>query len=166
MKTYKQFITEAQQTIKGRTEYHGTTAERAKSIQSRGFIGNEGILGKGVYSTPSRKEAEYHANRQSSENDPPKVLQLKSFTPKKNTHHIHARNMYDRLPSKDPLKKDITKRVRDRAQAHLKTGKEVVVSNLTDKEGKVISKEILKSPEKATSQLIRNPSPIIKNENI
>jgi hypothetical protein len=73
--------------------------------------------------------------------------------------------MYDRLPSSDPLKKNVTSRVRDRAQAHLKKGKEVVVTNVTDKEGKAVSKEIIKSPEKATKQLIKNPAPIIKKSN-
>jgi hypothetical protein len=165
MKTYSEFIAEAQRIIKGRTEYHGTTASRAKSIQQGGFRGSEGILGKGVYSTPSKKEAKFHAKRQSGENDEPKVLQLKSFASKKNTHRIHARNMYDKLPSSDPLKKNVTSRVRDRAQAHLKKGKEVVVTNVTDKEGKAVSKEIIKSPEKATKQLVKNPAPIIKKSN-
>ena len=162
MKTFSQFLDEAPKIIKGRTEYHGTTASRAKSIQKDGFRGSEGILGKGVYSTPSKKEAKFHAKRHSTENDTPKVLQMKSFASNKNTHYIHARNMYDRLPSSDPLRKDISSRVRDRAQAHLKKGKEVVVTNVTDKKGNAVSKEIIKSPEKATKQIIKNPPPVIK----
>ena len=162
MKTFSQFLDEAPKIIKGRTEYHGTTASRAKSIQKDGFRGSEGILGTGVYSTPSKKEAKFHAKRHSTENDTPKVLQMKSFASNKNTHYIHARNMYDRLPSSDPLRKDISSRVRDRAQAHLKKGKEVVVTNVTDKKGNAVSKEIIKSPEKATKQIIKNPPPVIK----
>jgi hypothetical protein len=163
MKSFKQFLGEASQRIVGSTRYHGTTKSRADLIKSGGFKGGKGILGFGVYSTPSKKDAEYHAKRQSSGSDEtPEVLQLRSFRTKNKKHHIHARNMYDRLPSKDPIKRDISKRIEDRAQAHLKKGKDVTVTNLTDKEGKAIGKEVIQTPERASKDIVRSKLPIIR----
>ena len=164
MKTFKEFIEEAQKKIIGDVRYHGTTKSRSDSIKTGGFKGGEGILGFGVYSTPSKKDAKYHANRQSTDSgDKPEVVQLRSFRTKDKKHHIHGRNMYDRLPSKDPIKRDVSQRIRDRAQAHLKRRKDVTVTNITDKQGKAIGKEVIQSPERATQDIVKNPQPIIKS---
>lgn len=161
MRTFQEFMCEAKK-IKIATRYHGTTKSRADSIKSKGFRGGEGILGYGVYSTPSKKDAEYHAKRQSGEEDKPEIIHLRSVISKGKSHHIHARNMYDRLPSKDPIRKDVTKRIADRAQAHLKRDKDVVVTNFTNKTGKAIGKEIIQTPERATKDIVKNPQPTIK----
>lgn len=166
MKTYSEFLEEASKRIVGSTRYHGTSKSRADSIKSGGFKGGKGILGFGVYSTPSKKDAKFHAKRQSADsNDKPEVIQLRSFRTKKKKHHIHGRNMYDKLPSKDPLKKDVRKRIEDRAQAHLKKGKDVTVTNFTDKKGKATGKEVIQTPERATKDIVHNPSPIIRRKN-
>lgn len=166
VRTFEEFIAEARKRrIKVYTRYHGTTKSRADLIKSGGFKGGEGILGFGVYSTPSKKDAEYHAKRQSADSDDkPEVIQLRSIRSKNKNHHIHARNMYDRLPSKDPIKKDVTHRVKDRAQAHLKRGRDVTVTNFTDKTGKPIGKEVIQTPERATKDIVHNPSPIIRRK--
>jgi hypothetical protein len=163
MKTFQEFIVEAQKTIIGDVRYHGTTKSRADSIKTGEFKGGEGILGFGVYSTPSKKDAMFHANRQSTDaNDKPEVVQLRSFRNKDKKHHIHGRHMYDRLPSKDPIKRDVSQRIRDRAQAHLKRGKDVTVTNITDKQGKAIGKEVIQSPERATQDIVKNPQPTMR----
>ena len=163
MKTFQEFILEAQKRVKVSTRYHGTTQSRANSIKSSGFRGSDGSLGYGVYSTPSKKSAEYHAKRHSNDSDKPAIIQLKSVVSKKKNHHIHARNMYDNSSSKDPLKKDVAKRITDRAQANLGRGKDVTVTNITDKQGKAVDKEVIQSPERATKDIIKNPQPTIKS---
>jgi hypothetical protein len=165
MKTFQEFIVEAEKRIRVSTRYHGTTQSRADSIKSSGFKGAEGSLGHGVYSTSSKKSARFHANRHSNDSDKPAIIQLKSVISKKKNHHIHARNIYDKFPSKDPLKKDVAKRVKDRAQSHLKRGKDVTVTNITDKKGKAIGTEVIQSPEKATKDIVKNPQPTIKAKN-
>ena len=166
MKSYKEFITEALKRtgkkIKVSTTYHGTTQSRADSIKKDGFKSTDGRLGSGVYSTPSKKDASFHAKRHSTDSDKPAIIQMKSVSSKKNTHKIHGRNMYDRSKSKDPSKRDVSKRIKDRAQAHLKRGKSVKVINTTDKEGKTTGSEVIQSPEKATKSIVKNPSPIIR----
>jgi hypothetical protein len=165
MKTYKQFIVEAKR-IRIINRFHGTSQKAAKEIKSDGFKGGEGSLGFGVYSTPSKKEARYHAERQTPEGDKPEVIQLRTVKNKKRTHHIHARNMYDRLPSdrSDPLKRNISDRVKSRAQAQLAKDKDVVVSNFTDKSGKVIGREIIQTPERATQNIVKHPTSIVKSK--
>lgn len=160
MKTFKEFIGEARGIIYGNTRYHGTTKSRADSIKKGGFSAADGMLGTGVYSTPNKKEAQFHANRHSTEEDGPTVLKLRSFNQKK--HKIHARNMYDRLPSNDKFKSDIRGRIKDRAQAHLSRGKDVEVINTTDKSGKATGIEVIQSPERATRDLVKTEKPIIR----
>ncbi len=166
MKYYAEFITEALKRtgkkIKVSTAYHGTTQSRSDSIKKDGFKSTDGRLGSGVYSTPSRKDANFHAQRHSTDSDKPAIIQMKSVSSKENTHTIHGRNMYDKSKSKDPIKKDVAKRIKDRAQAHLKKGKSVKVINTTDKKGKVTGSEVIQSSDKATKSIVKNPSPIIR----
>jgi hypothetical protein len=62
MKTYKQFLTEAQKTIKMLRVYHGTTPENAKKIKEKGFNQSEhGTYGPGVYSSTSKNVARRYA---------------------------------------------------------------------------------------------------------
>jgi hypothetical protein len=162
MKTFNQFMAEAPKRIRISTRWHGTTKSRADKIKSDGFKGSEGSLGFGVYSTPFKGEAEYHAKRHSTDTDEPALIKLRSIQNRDKSHHINARKIYDKMPSKDPLRKDVSQRIKSRAQAHLNRGKDVVVTTLTDKGGKVTGREVIQKPETATREVVKNPQPTIR----
>ena len=58
MKTYSQFIVEAEKKLKFTRVYHGTSKSNADKIKSGGFKDSEhGVYGSGVYSSTSRNVA-------------------------------------------------------------------------------------------------------------
>jgi hypothetical protein len=58
MKTYNQFITEAQKRLKFNRIYHGTSQANAEKIKSDGFNDSEhGVYGSGVYGSTSKNVA-------------------------------------------------------------------------------------------------------------
>ena len=58
MKTFKEFITEAEKKIKFNRVYHGTSKSNADKIKSGGFKNSEhGVYGSGVYTSTSRNVA-------------------------------------------------------------------------------------------------------------
>jgi hypothetical protein len=137
MKTYSQFIAEAEKQLKYYTLYHGTSPEGKKSIQNTGLKKSpDGAYGSGVYSSTNRRISNVHGDSTITMKVPAKKINTKDV--KSGTDALDKDNSVVRIPNAG---------TRTSAYRNLKGKKDFVVLD----------------QDVANKHIVKNPSPTVKS---
>lgn len=138
MKTYSQFIEEAQKRIKFGIYHHGSDEDSVKSIRRTGPRPSaQGSEGPGHYVTPDKKKAEKYAEFTSKQrNKSPGIVSYRVSTKK--------------IAKTDTIPKGLTDKKKTTAE------KPVVQNTRTG--------HVVMDADYANKRMIRNPAPVIRRK--